>query len=267
VEEQSTALDEVGDVITKSLLSEAVTQGYQVDDDTVKELEPEPEPEPEGPPAQVDAVDKIISAIEEEPQKYHDISSEMDDEEEEKEETPDFEAEAEAELLNQEIADDNVEYVEDEEEEGESRSERKRRIIAEKKAAYYENLTAQRERSKWENEALEHFPFSKPHLSKITATSRRGFLREAKKAHEDVKPFIKEVVSAREAELMAERANIREEEKAKADAAWGKPTAGPGAPSPVGPDYEAEIKAARRKGDLATIIGLRMKQQAEGGEK
>jgi hypothetical protein len=264
VEEQSTALDEVGDVITKSLLSEAVTQGYQVDDDTVKELEPEPEPEPEGPPAQVDAVDKIISAIEEEPQKYHDISSEMDEEEEEKEETPDFEAEAEAELLNQEISDD-VEY--DEEEEGETRNERKRAIIAEKKAAYYEGLRARDQRGKWEAEALRQWPLSEYALPKITATSRRGFLREAKAASEAVRPFVKKVVDARTAELEAERATLRAEEKEKADQAWGKPTAGPGAPSPTGPDYEAEIKEARRKGDLATIIGLRMKQQAEGGEQ
>jgi hypothetical protein len=210
-----------------------MTQGFAVSDDTKQKLSAKTEPEtpvkePEGDPGQ-DAIDKIIAGIE---------------------------AEAERQLLDEEIAEVESGYEPEEDEQPVDSNARKRAIIAEKKASYYENLRAQDSRKKWEVEAAKHFPFSTYAFPKITATSRRGFLRDAKAAHEAVKPFIKSAVQKREEELQAERAKLREQEQAKAQDAWGKPT---NAPSTPAGRYEAEMEKARQSGDLAERIAVMMK--------
>jgi hypothetical protein len=232
-----------------------MTQGFAVSDDTKQKLSAKTEPEtpvkePEGDPGQ-DAIDKIIAGIETE------AGADLELEEEpEVEEMPDFEAEAERQLLDEEIAEVESGYEPEEEEQPVDSNARKRAIIAEKKASYYENLRAQDSRKKWEVEAAKHFPFSTYAFPKITATSRRGFLRDAKAAHEAVKPFIKSAVQKREEELQAERAKLREQEQAKAQDAWGKPT---NAPSTPAGRYEAEMEKARQSGDLAERIAVMMK--------
>lgn len=99
--------------------------------------------------------------------------------------------------------------------------ERKRREWAEQKRT-------EAKREKWVEEATKYFPLSEYALSNIKATSRRGFLRDAKKAHDAVKPvamrIAKQYADAHEA---AKKAAI-EEGREHATQAWGKPTVAPG---------------------------------------
>lgn len=251
-------------IITQGLLEEAASRGYEVSDDAAATLQEQEEqkqaeaPAEEAPPEPPDPLDSIIASVQaESAEKFEEAAQEEPDDEET---MPDFEAEAEAQMLDEEIShqdDDEWVYSED----------RKRAIIAEKRAAYLESQNAKRERGRWEAEARKQWPYSTYAFQNIKATSRRQFLREAKAAAEAVTPFIKEVVAKREAELAAERANLKAEEKAKAAEAWGEPTTPP-AGTPNVRDWDAEIAAARRDQDLARIIGIqRERDQAGGGDQ
>jgi hypothetical protein len=99
---------------------------------------------------------------------------------------------------------------------------------AEKKAAWAERKRAESQRAKWEAEAEKYFPLSKHALGDIQATSRRGFLREAKRQHEIVRPhvqvFVEELKKKQDAAVESAKAAALEEAKR----AWGRPTVGPG---------------------------------------
>ncbi len=99
---------------------------------------------------------------------------------------------------------------------------------AEKKAQWAEQKRAESQRAKWEAEAEKYFPLSKHALKDIQATSRRGYLREAKRQHEIVQPhvqvFVEELKRKQDAAVESAKAAALEEAKR----AWGRPTVGPG---------------------------------------
>lgn len=254
-------------LITGGILEEAVQSGYAVDEKTeaAVQQQAQPDPEPEAPVAPADPVDEIVDSLrvqgEDETQ---DISAEFDQGDEF--EVPDFEALADAEILNEEIASAGEEgYEPDWEEDPVDSEARKRAIVAEKKAAFYENLTASRERKKWEAEADKHFPMWRAR-GDIKATSRRGFLKAAKEANDVVKPFVKAAVKTREEQLEAERVTAKAEAKAEAAEAWGKPTVAQNAPTYDGVDLAAELKQARRDQDLARVLAVKRAMAEQGGE-
>lgn len=147
--------------------------------------------------------------------------------------------------------------------------ERKRRIAAEKKAEYYENLRLRSEQKRWAAEARKYFPLSGSALDSghIKAKSRKDFLRQAKKAHETVLPYIKDAMAERDRVLEDEKRQVREETKAEFIRAWGRATTGPSGYPARADDYAEELADSRRKGDLARSIGiLRKRAEAQGRE-
>lgn len=99
---------------------------------------------------------------------------------------------------------------------------------AEKRIAWEQEKRAEVRREKWESEARKYFPLSDYALSDIRATSRRGFLREAKKAHEAIKPVAMQIAKQyADAHAAAKEKAIAEGKQAAAEA-WGKPTVSPG---------------------------------------
>lgn len=99
---------------------------------------------------------------------------------------------------------------------------------AERKAQWAEQQRMEARKGKWQEEAKKYFPLSEYALSDISATSRRGFLREARAAHDAIKPVAMEIAKRyAEAHGAAKQAAI-EEGKEHAKEAWGKPTVAPG---------------------------------------
>ena len=119
-----------------------------------------------------------------------------------------------------------------------------------KKREHAESLRLKSERSKWEKEAERYFPLAD--LTAVNATSRRGFLREAKKAHDTAKPRVMGY-------LEAERKRIQEEARSHAQQAWGKPMAGPGAPPSDAKAKQDDIEKARSTGSLQRVIKTMLK--------
>jgi hypothetical protein len=136
-------------------------------------------------------------------------------------EEPDFEEEAEAEIAAQ------VEEW-DEEEQGyvdpAVLEERKARIKLEKKLAHVEAQRVKESRKAWASEAEKFYPLAD--ATKIDATSRRGFLREAKRLHDANKPYVLKGIEKTKAELHAEFERKFQEAKAELEAAWGVPVDG-----------------------------------------
>lgn len=149
-------------------------------------------------------------------------------------ETPDFEAEAEAEVESY-LAHEAEEATLDDDYENEWDPEKKKLLkalrAAEKKAEFYETKRVEAEQGKWKDEAEKYFPYAD--TTQIKATSRRGFLRAAKEQHEAKKTEVASV-EARirpkvEAQIAADlraqiEAEVRAELKEQAAQAWGSPT-------------------------------------------
>jgi len=249
--------------VAAGILDQAVKGGFSVHEKTAEALArteqaevPEEVPPEAPPPDPVDAIVDSLSTELEEKVEQAVVEEEPDDDEFQ---TPDFEKQADEELLNEEISaggDEGFVEVEWEDETPVDREDRRARIIAEKKAAFYENLTAQRERKKWEREADEHYGMWRAR-GEINVTSRRAFLKAAKEAHEAVKPFVKQAVKTREEQMETERASMRSEEKEKAAEAWGKPTVAQNESPEPGVDYHGEWSRARKDGDLARMLSVK----------
>lgn len=133
-----------------------------------------------------------------------------------------------------EDVDEGEEAEEDDEEwDGEEQDPRvlelKRKLrTAEKRIAWEQGKKAEAQREKWKAEALKYLPLSEYALDDIKATSRRGYLREAKKAHDAIKPVAMRIAQQyAEAHKAAKDAAIAEGRQAAEDA-WGKPTVSPG---------------------------------------
>ena len=162
-------------------------------------------------------------------------------------EEPNFEEEAETEVE----ASQPEEYNEEEYTDPALAEERKKRIAAEKKAAWLEQQRVQANLGKWREEAVKYFPLSQPVLDDITATSRRGFLREAQRAHEKTLPVFKQVAEMFEAKLKTAQTQADEAERDIEKAQWGPATSGPGGVPPEA----AALQAKRANYDLAKSRG------------
>lgn len=170
-------------------------------------------------------------------------------------ETPDFGAEAEAEI---EAVEEQYSEYEDEQ----TVELRKKLVAAEKKAAFLEQQRLKTEQPRWKQEAEKYFPYAD--LDSIDATSRRGFLRAAKAEHESVAAKVEKAVAAKLGvfDPEAEREKIRAEEKARLEEAWGSPTVNTAqAPTEARENAEAVDKAIQSQG-LAAGIREMFKQQA-----
>lgn len=253
--------------ITGGILGEAMATGYAVNEKTLEAAQEAQEPPQEAPAeAPPDPVEQIVDSLTQEAEQQEEVP--LVEAEDDELEVPDFEAEAEKELLDEEISAASEEGYETEEWgiDPEVNEARKRALVAEKKAAYYEKITATRERKKWEAEADKHYPMWRAR-GEITATSKRGFLKAAKEANDAVKPFVAEATRKVKEQLEEERATVKAEEKQKAQEAWGKPTVAANI-TPAGQrDFEAEYKDARKNQDLARMLSVKREwREATGGE-
>lgn len=127
-----------------------------------------------------------------------------------------------------------------------------------KRLEWTEAQKAKVEMTKWREEAEKFFPYA--HLDSINATSRRGFLREARAQHEANKSLIAPHVEALKAKEDALRAEIEQKVKAELAEAWGKPNLGGG---PSGAPIEAaaasdDLERARNSRNLASIAKVLM---------
>lgn len=253
-------------MITGGILEEAVGAGYAVDERTVEAIkeQAEPAPEVEVPAAPPDPVDEIVESLQAQGvEETDDISAEL--EQDDDFEVPDFEAEVDAELLNEEIAGASEDGYEPEwEADPVDNAARREAMLARREANYYKNITAKRERKKWEAEADKHFPLWRVR-GDISATSRRGFLKAAKQSNDAAKPFMAEGIRKAKEQLEAERAQVRAEEKTRAEEAWGKPTVAQNAPSAEAEDLSAALKDARRNQDLAKVLSIKRAMAEQGG--
>ncbi len=130
----------------------------------------------------------------------------------------------------------------------------RRLAIAEKRLAFAEQKRAEAERNKWVTEAQKFFPFAD--ASKITATSRRAFLRQARDAHQSVASHVTPLLADIEAAKEAARKQAYEEAKVEAASAWGKPNLGGG---PSGAPVEAadaadRLDAARNSRNMTKVV-------------
>ena len=160
---------------------------------------------------------------------------------------PDFEEQAEAELALEEPDDDDDDYVDPE-----VRDLRKQLKVAQKKAEHFESLRLRADRSKWETEAAKFFPFANPDT--IAADSRRGFLREAKAQHEQIKAAVQPVLAQYKADRETIRAELEAEVRAEISAAWGKPTVNPNAVPTLAQDRTDKVDALIQSKGLAAGI-------------
>jgi len=140
-------------------------------------------------------------------------------------EMPDFDAEAEAEIQNEEPSQDEDYY-----EEPDTAALRKRALAAEKRNAWLEAQNIRQNEAKWQAEAIKFYPLAEPFIKagKIKADSRRAYAREAKAVHEAMKPFISErFLEPLKAALADKEGKAKEEAQEEQKAAWGKPMTGP----------------------------------------
>jgi hypothetical protein len=167
-----------------------------------------------------------------------------------------FDIEVPEDLLEElEIPDEEDEETEEEyEDEYEDPDSLKRKLAAErKKVEYLEKQKVEKGRKEWAKEAAKFFPLSEPYLEKITATSRRSFIREAKAKHEELKPLFEKFSEKNKIILEAEKAKAIEEARAIAEKAWGKPTSGPDVPPSNAEISVEEEKALINKGGLFEV--------------
>lgn len=158
---------------------------------------------------------------------------------------PDFAAEVEAELAAQ-TGEEEYEYEDDER----VVAERRKRIAAEKRAQHFEQLRARDQKTQWVAEAEQYFPLSRHAIPNITATSRKAFLREARDAHEAVRPYVEEYLTRAQKMVQGERAVATEQARAEVQQAWGKPTTGPGVAPVEQAERAAVLDRARKTGSL-----------------
>lgn len=197
------------------------------------------EPETEEPtgeaPEQPDPEDSALPVLE----------PELTDEQRELLEEPDFEAEAQAEIQAEQPEEEEDEY-EAYDESPQLQAERAARIAAEKRAAWLEGQRVKESSKSWREEAKKVAALSEPFLDEIKATSRKGYIREAKRIHDKLAPFVKEhyhdpLVAAR-AQMSGE---VTAEAREEAARAWGKPTSGPSVVPAEAAEQAARVDQAR----------------------
>lgn len=160
---------------------------------------------------------------------------------------PDFEEEAEREYEAQQ---DEEEY------EGgyEDPELRKRLLAAEKKAEHYEQLRAREAQKSWRAEATKYFPLAEHSFDKIKATSRRGFLREAKQIHETTYSYLKPHLDKLQEATEKAKETATTEARQDAERAWGRPTTGGSEVPSLTQEQEKRMQRARRTGDFADVV-------------
>lgn len=168
-------------------------------------------------------------------------------------ETPDFDAEAAAEV--------EAETPEDAWEDEATKELRKQLRAAEKRAEFLETQRLKNELPRWKDEARKYFPHAD--VDKIDASSRRGFLKAAKAQHEAVADKVEAAVAAKLGGFNpeAERERIRAEVKAELEQAWGSPTVTTTIVPNDTAESDAKVDAAIQNRGLAAGIMEMFKQQ------
>ena len=236
-------MSEVSDQVATDVLADLM--GVEVDEAPEGE-QPEEAVAPEAHET-ADDVEAEAPVVNLDPELPEDVAEFLDE--------PDFDV-SDDEVESVEVSDVNEETDEYEDEEvtklkRELAKERKRREHAEK-------LRLQSQRGNWEKEAKKYFPLSEPAWATINASSRRGFLRAARDAHESMKPYVQQFLDQHKADTAAAREAARAKARQEAQEAWGKPLTGPGAPSSP-KEAVAELEKARSTGSLVQVIKARLK--------
>lgn len=171
-------------------------------------------------------------------------------EDDELEEVPDF-GEVEAPVAPQ------AEWDDDEEKAQLRRQVEKLR----KQQEWSEKQRVAQAQKKWREEAARRFPFCD--ASEITTTSRRATLRVAKAQHDRVLKKVNPLLEALE-ELRGQTASeARQEARAEAAKAWGKPAVSAGAPQPVAVRESGNPRFEKGKG-LVDLIKDRLNKGEYG---
>jgi len=128
----------------------------------------------------------------------------------------------------------------------------------EKQNQYLAQQAAGAKRDQWKAKYKAMYPLA--NVDEIDATSRRAFEKAAVKSHNAnfrlLEPIIKQFNDARETLVGAATA----EGRAKAAAAFGKPTAGPGIVPLEASAQTEDLVAARKTGDLRKVLSVLMRQ-------
>lgn len=98
----------------------------------------------------------------------------------------------------------------------------------EKQNKWLEEQRVKQGQKNWKAEAAKRFPLAD--VDEINATSRRAFLKAAATQHQRYQKKLSPILSQIEALKGAAIETIREEERGRAENAWGRPTAGPQQP-------------------------------------
>ncbi len=132
-------------------------------------------------------------------------------------------------------------------------------VKAQRKADHEKQLRVQTGVKAWRAEAATKFPYSQP--ERITAESRRDFLRQAQAQDASVRQVAEPIVNKYKAREAALRTEIEAQVRAEYEKGWGPVTVGggPGAP-PV--DLEQKLEKSRKKRDLFGVTKALM----EGGQ-
>jgi len=128
-----------------------------------------------------------------------------------------------------------------------------------KRLEWAENQKVKAEQAKWHEEAKKIAPLSRPET--IKANSRRSFLREARKQHEENFTLLAPHIEAYKAAKDNLKASVEAEIRAELADAWGRPNLGGG---PSGAPVEAaaaadDLDRARNSRNMAAVAKALMK--------
>ena len=128
-----------------------------------------------------------------------------------------------------------------------------------KRLEWAESQKAKAEQAKWHEEAKKIAPLSRPET--INANSRRAFLREARKQHEENFTLLAPHIEAYKAAKESLKATVEAEIRSELADAWGRPNLGGG---PSGAPVEAaaaadELDRARNSRNLASVAKALLK--------
>lgn len=120
-----------------------------------------------------------------------------------------------------------------------------------KRLEWTEQQKQKASRKSWSEEAKKIAPLARPET--ITATSRRAFLREARKQHEENFTLLAPHIDAYEKRRAEIEAEVRAEVRAELEQAWGRPTQNAGPSGTEVTQRNDAIEKARKSRNLAAV--------------
>lgn len=207
---------------------------------------PTPAAETAEPPAPVNEPEPI------EPQPELTFEPQLSDELQELLDTPDFEEEALAEVVDERDPDEYDETFDPQE----AAKERAK----DKRIKFLEERLVQANKGKWVAENKKAYPllatYAADELSAIEATSRRGFAREAARLNERYTKVLGPALQDLAAAKASVKAEVETEVRSEASKNWGLPVAEPGGAAAFSEQERALLEARERRAPLAERLKI-----------